>query len=262
MKGLLCRAGVVGLLALVSQGCLVPWGKHVALKNKYNEAVQELAAKDSQLADATTRIDALKDQLNAANHLIGLYKDKGDEASRIAREAKDKYADIERRLRETLEKFPGAGEYVGGGKVLIKDQLLFPLGSSEVSEKGKQLLEDIAKQFKGTGEEIQIDGHTDNVRLAKPETIRRYEDNWGLAAWRAKAVLKLLAQFGIEDPRMHLRAFSMYRPLSDNNTGDNRARNRRVEVTFFPLTKAAKEEKPAAEEPKKEEKKEAKPATP
>jgi len=66
-KGTVCRMTVAALLALVmaTPGCVVPWKKYITLKRKYDEAVRELAAKDSQLADANTRIDALRDQLKA-----------------------------------------------------------------------------------------------------------------------------------------------------------------------------------------------------
>jgi len=258
MKGYLTKAGMVALIALMmaSQGCLVPWKKYITLKRKYDEAIRELAAKDSQLADASTRIDALRDQLKAMQQLNLLFAEKkgeGEEAARKAREELD-------RIARDLEKLRGLDKdiEVVGNTVIMPDKLLFATGSAEVSEAGKKILQGIADQFKGGSEVFQIDGHTDDVRVARPDTLRKFEDNFGLAAFRAKAVLNLLAKDGLAENRMYLRAFSMHRPRLPNTNDASRAKNRRVEIMVYPpevlspKAAAPKAEAPKPEEPKPE----------
>ncbi len=247
MKGTVGRIGVVALLALsmLCQGCVVGWKKYIALKRKYDESVRELAAKDSQLADANTRIDALRDQLKAMQQLNLLFKDKGDQADALAKKAREDYE----RIMKELDKLRGIeGVEVVDNRVIMPDTLLFALGSAEVSPAGRKVIEQIADRFKGGAEILEIDGHTDDIRVVKPETVRKFEDNFGLAAFRAKAVLNLLAKCGVAENRMYIRAFGMHRPRLPNTDDASRAKNRRVEIAFFP----AKAEAPKPQEPKPE----------
>ncbi len=254
MKGIAGRVGVVAVLALsmLSQGCVVGWKKYIALKRKYDESVRELAAKDSQLADANTRIDALRDQLKAMQQLNLLYADKGKDAEALARKAKEDYD----RILKELEKLRGIeGVEVVDNRVIMPDTLLFATGSAEVSPAGRKVIEEIANRFKGGAETLEIDGHTDDVRVARPETVKKFESNWGLSAFRAKAVLEALAKGGVAESRMYLRAFSMYKPRLPNTNDAARAKNRRVEIAFFPARVEAplpKPEEPKTEAPKPE----------
>lgn len=69
---------------------------------------------------------------------------------------------------------------------------------------------------------IQINGHTDNV--GKPA------DNLLLSNNRAKAVVDYLAKKGIDVKRLKSKGFGETRPVSDNNTDEGRAKNRRTEL--------------------------------
>ena len=258
MKGYLGKAGMVALIALTmaSEGCLVPWRKYIALKRKYDEAIRELAAKDSQLADANTRIEALREQLKAKDQLIALYADKGKDADERIRRAKEEFDRVMADLKRFQSGHPDVD--VVDGTMIIKDELLFATGSDELSEAGRKLLQDFANQFKATGDVLQIDGHTDDVRVAKPATVARFGSNWGLSAFRAKAVLEFLAKSGLPESHMYLRAFSMYKPRLANTSDSSRAKNRRVEVMVFPPEALApkpegtKPEAPKPEAPKTE----------
>ena len=235
MKGVLFKAGVVALVAcsMASQGCLVPWSKYIKLKRKYEEAVSELERKDRQIADANTRIDQLRDQLKAKDQIVTLYDNAKEEAKAAALRTGEQLAKLQARLDE-IARTHGPDVEVIDGALVIKDQLLFSLGSADVSDKGKQLIADIAAKFKGTGEIIQVDGHTDNVPVKKAETVARFGDNWGLSAMRAAAVVRLLAQSGITETRIYLRGFGMHKPRVENATPESRSKNRRVEVMFLP----------------------------
>jgi len=235
MRAVVVKAGVVALVvcALGSQGCLVPWKKYIGLKRKYDDAVAELERKDRQLADANTRIDQLRDQLSAKDQIVKLYEDKKKEAEDLAAQARAQLARLQKRLEE-IARTHGPGVEVIEGGILIRDQLLFPLGSAEVSEKGKRLLADVAAKFKASNEVIQVDGHTDDIPVKKPETVQKFGDNWGLSAMRAVAVARLLEKNGIPGKRLYIRGFSMFRPRVPNTSAENRSRNRRVEVMFLP----------------------------
>ena len=231
----LFRAGAVALIALsaASNGCIVPWSKYIKLKRQYDQLAVEVERKDSQLADDQERIASLTEELKSKDQLIKLYEDKKTDAERIAAETAGKLKALQDRLDKLADDYGEGVERIPGG-IAITDQLLFSLGSADISAEGQKLLQRIAGDFKGSSEIIQIDGHTDDTRVAKPETVEKFTDNWGLSAARALAVLRLLARNGIPETRLFGRAFSMYKPRVPNTSPANKAKNRRVEVYFLP----------------------------
>ena len=236
------RVGAVALIALsvASQGCLVPWSKYIKLKRQYDQLAREVERKDSQLAVDQERIASLNEELKSKDQLIKLYDDKKEAANRLTAQTRSELAKLQKKLEEFAKGYEGVDAIEGG--IAIKDKLLFALGSADISPAGQKVLKDIAAEFKGTEEIVQIDGHTDDHKVSKQETVKRFGDNWGLSSARAVAVLRLLAKGGIAERRMYLRAFSMFKPRVPNaNNEASRAQNRRVEVIFLPaqIVKAA-----------------------
>jgi OOP family OmpA-OmpF porin len=68
---------------------------------------------------------------------------------------------------------------------------------------------------------FEIDGHTDNTGTT--------EHNLGLSQQRADAVKTQLIAMGIDAGRLTTKGFGDTKPLSDNNTQEGKANNRRVE---------------------------------
>ena len=82
---------------------------------------------------------------------------------------------------------------------------------------------------------VFVEGHTDNVPLN-----RAGYDNWNLSSDRAGAVVKEFERtYGIPGSRLSGTGRSYFHPLAPNDSDENRARNRRVElVRPRPLTRA------------------------
>lgn len=241
MKCTLWKVGLVALFAcsVASQGCLVPWSKYIKLKRQLEQLQKELAEKDSQLSDDQTRIQALNNDLATLRQLVKLYEDKSKDADKMRATAEQAVSTLQGRLDDFAKKYPGGVVANPDGSVTLKNTLLFETGKATLSDKGRQVLGDLAKEFQGTGEVFQIDGHTDDQRVAQPDTVRDHTDNWGLSAHRALAVLRVLGQSGIANNRLYIRAFSMYRPRASNDSPENRSQNRRVDVMFLPGPAAA-----------------------
>lgn len=73
--------------------------------------------------------------------------------------------------------------------------------------------------------QLEMIGHTDSDG--------DFEYNWQLATRRSYAVINYLIENGIDPSRLIQRGFGESRPVSDNETTEGRADNRRVELRVF-----------------------------
>ena len=75
--------------------------------------------------------------------------------------------------------------------------------------------------------DIKIEGHTDNL----PINTTQYPNNWYLSAARAISVATYFTDYKNFSPdRISTEGYGEYRPKAPNDTPENRAINRRVEI--------------------------------
>ena len=123
------------------------------------------------------------------------------------------------------------------GLVSLKSDVSFALGSDQVKSHTKPVLTALAaicSTDQAQNCQILIVGHTDDVRISRPETKAKHPTNWHLSVHRAIAVMDVLKESMPED-RLAVMGFGEYRPLADNLPG-NRGNplNRRVEIFIVP----------------------------
>jgi len=83
---------------------------------------------------------------------------------------------------------------------------------------------------------ITVAGHSDNI----PISTGRFRSNWELSSARAVTVLhSMLRNKDIVEDRVVVEGFADTRPLVDNDSPQNRAKNRRVELI---ITRGIEEE--------------------
>jgi len=80
------------------------------------------------------------------------------------------------------------------------------------------------------GRKIRIEGHTDDVAI---DPDGPWQDNWQLSTERARAVLRYLNGFGVEERRFQVAGFAETMPVATNNTPEGRAYNRRVDIVII-----------------------------
>lgn len=117
-----------------------------------------------------------------------------------------------------------------GIRFTLSDAILFPPGSANLNEDGIILLSLIGTLIDESYQEIIVEGHTDSI----PINSARFPSNWELSSSRASAVIRLfLEQPGAQAPDRYIAiGRGAYSPLVPNNTPENRARNRRVDIFF------------------------------
>jgi chemotaxis protein MotB len=111
----------------------------------------------------------------------------------------------------------------------IDGRFLFQSGKAELKDSGRVIFSNLGYLFKRYADyDIAIRGHTDNRDI---ETLQ-FPSNWELSAVRATTVLRFFIGLGLDPERMTATGFADFIPLVDNDTAENRARNRRVEFVL------------------------------
>ncbi len=146
--------------------------------------------------------------------------------------------DLDDALQRLAEQHPDLMTYDRDrGMIRFASDLTFALGSIEVRDRAVEGLRQLASIVRELGEdfELRIVGHTDDVPVTNPANVRRFEDNWGLSAFRAISVMRKLAEMGISERRMAVVGHGEHHPAVPHQRDDQgRPRgteaNRRVEI--------------------------------
>lgn len=121
------------------------------------------------------------------------------------------------------------------GKVYVslEEKLLFKSGSTDVDPKGVSALKKLAKVLEQNPDiNITIEGHTDDVPLAKGSAIK---DNWDLSVQRATSIVRILLDGSRINPkRLVATGRGEFMPVDGSKTPEARQKNRRTEIILTP----------------------------
>jgi len=79
---------------------------------------------------------------------------------------------------------------------------------------------------------VLIEGHTDDVPYSGSGNLK---GNWDLSAKRATAIVNILRENATIDPKnLTAAGRGEFAPLAPNDTAENKAKNRRIEVILTP----------------------------
>ncbi|WP_417552944.1 flagellar motor protein MotB [Marinomonas fungiae] len=113
--------------------------------------------------------------------------------------------------------------------IRLKDRGSFQSGSAELNYDFIPIIDMVRDVLVGLEGNIAVEGHTDNIPIDSP----RFRSNWQLSSARAIAVAEELFSTGqLDQNRFSVTGFSDTRPLVPNDTPQNRATNRRVEIVI------------------------------
>lgn len=108
--------------------------------------------------------------------------------------------------------------------------LLFAEGEAELKKEAFGLLDKIVHLLKEQPYyQLRIEGHTDTKPI-DPFHRYKYPSNWELSYARAVAVAKYLISRGVSPTYLGVTGYGEEKPLSPNDTEENRVKNRRVEI--------------------------------
>ncbi|MCP3664123.1 MAG: type VI secretion system protein TssL [Gammaproteobacteria bacterium] len=111
--------------------------------------------------------------------------------------------------------------------IRIQEKGSFPSGSAKLNPGFLEVMDRISGAVATSPGRVIVAGHTDNI----PISTARFRSNWELSSARAVTVLHaLLDNPDIDQERVQVEGHADSQPLESNDTAEDRAVNRRVEI--------------------------------
>lgn len=112
----------------------------------------------------------------------------------------------------------------------IEEKGSFTSGSAVLKPGFESVMDKITDSIKQAKGNIRVAGHTDDI----PITNSSYRSNWELSSSRAVSVAHyMLTNKGVLPGRIAIEGYADTKPLMPNDSVENRAKNRRVEIILI-----------------------------
>ncbi len=244
---------------------------NATLQTQYSQLQGNLNDCNTQKADLTRQNEGLQGQIDGLNKQISLLKDNNTQALKQLEDMSVISSSQAESIKKSMENIGAKDVYIqslqeqmarkdslnmalvmnlkgavgnlddkdinikvdkGVVYIDISDKLLFKSGKYEVTSDAKTVLGKVALVLKNQPDiEFMVEGHTDNVPYSKGVLV----DNWDLSCKRATSVIRILQnQYGLDPAKMSAAGRSEYKPVTDNNTPEGKAANRRTRIVILP----------------------------
>jgi chemotaxis protein MotB len=248
-----CRPATSALAALLiaaaGTGC-VTRGKYDGVVDDLEherERVKALEASNEALGGERLKlIDEMEDLRVAKEGLtedVAKLEKTRDLLTTNLREHEEKVAELSKKsveyegLTKELEQEVASGQIQitqlrEGLRLNLAQDILFRSGSATLEPYGVELLSKVSEQLAKQPQQVEVQGHTDNVPVSKAS---HWGTNWELAAARAASVVRLFEKRGVDPAHLRAVSYGEHAPVDDNATAEGRARNRRIEIRLKPI---------------------------
>jgi chemotaxis protein MotB len=224
------------------------------VQKERDETATKLSEQEKLAREAQDQVDLLNRQLLALRQQLARISAALETSEEKAKEQQVQIADLGRRLNLALaskveelaryrsEFFGRLREALGdrpdirvvGDRFVFQSEVLFSSGSATLGLEGQEQLWQLARTLRDVIQTIpadinwvlQVDGHTDTVRIATPQ----FPSNWELSTGRATSVVKFLISQGLPAHRLAAAGYGEFQPLEEGADEANRRRNRRIEL--------------------------------
>ncbi len=243
--------------------------KYVALQEENGQIKSELAKTRVEKEDLEAKFDEIQARIDTYNSKISSLTEEND--SKIVTVGDDLVIsnDVREKMNETLKNVDP--EALAGAKTLkdsmnlavsynlkksmntteidedediainidetvvmisISDKMLFNTASYRVSNKADGILKKLADVINSEPSiEVMVEGHTDSRSIS----TAKVSDNWDLSVLRATSVVrKLQDDYGVAPEKMIASGRSFYQPIAENDSAENRSKNRRTNIIILP----------------------------
>ncbi|MDV4151670.1 flagellar motor protein MotB [Clostridium sp. AL.422] len=114
--------------------------------------------------------------------------------------------------------------------ISFNDSIFFDSAKADIKIDMRSKLSSLAIILNKIDNYVRVEGHTDNIPIKNED----FSSNWKLSSIRASNVVEFLIEKGSVSPdRLSAVGYGEYRPISDNNTDEGKAKNRRVDILIL-----------------------------
>jgi chemotaxis protein MotB len=114
--------------------------------------------------------------------------------------------------------------------VSLREIGFYESGSATIRASSQGAIDRLAAILQSRGEALRIEGHTDNV----PIHNKYFDSNWELSTARSSQLVKMfIVRYNFTPTRLSAAGFAQYHPAAPNDTDEDRARNRRVDIVIL-----------------------------
>ncbi len=231
-------------------GACVPQNTYDLLKTDYDTTTTTLKTRDGELestraalAREEAKSKALSAKLAELESAYGQSKTDKSALESALTDLRKRKEETESRIAEfkaLLDKFKSlidAGKLkvrIREGRMVVElaTDILFSSGSANLSKEGKAAIVEVAALLTSIpSRKFQVEGHTDNIPLSGKGA---YKTNWELASARALTVLRTMTEAGLPPDRISAASYGDSMPARPNDTPENQAANRRIEIVVVP----------------------------
>ena len=226
---------IIALLVLSISGCIVKESTYLKKVDEAGDLEKNLAACEQRSNEQAAQIEIMKKEKDDLVKLLQEEKTRTVQVVAAKEETSKTYSDmIEKMKSEIAEGQVTITELKGKLTVNMVDAILFDSGKADIKPEGRQILQKVADVIGQVEDKaIRVEGHTDNVKISSALT-RAFPSNWELSAARATNVARYLQRMGVDPNLLSAAAYGEYRPVSENDTPEGRAMNRRIEIVLVP----------------------------
>jgi chemotaxis protein MotB len=200
-------------------------------------ALDEVTAQSQQLRAELERqgknVDQLLSTKGALASSLAEARARMDELRR-AQAAADARAALFRDLALRLKKMVDAGELeikLRSGRMVLAlpTDVLFDSGKAKLSSRGREAITQVSSVLATLKDRrFQVAGHTD----ADPIRYSGFDSNWELSSARALQVVKVLIDGGMNAATLSAAGYGEFDPVAANDSAEQKAKNRRIEITL------------------------------
>ena len=260
LAGTVAIAGGVGVALGTFAGCGVDQELYDAAIKDRDQQKQKLAqaeaataaekaqhkkdvdARDARVGVLTKKLESLGQDMSRLETERGTLGGELDTAKKRMEELRKAQAQAEaraaqfRKLVSQFKSLTDAGKLqveIRENRMIVRlgDKILFDPGKTDLKPEGKDALKQVTEVLKSLpNRNFQIAGHTDNA----PMKSAKFRSNWDLSTARAVEVLNFMVSAGMEPKRVSAAGYAETSPVAANDTPDNKAKNRRIEITLVP----------------------------
>jgi chemotaxis protein MotB len=202
------------------------------IRQETSEVQQHLKMHDGESDAEQQQQEENKEQQLSEQERQELERQAAIEAAReaIQRDLADQLADLQDALEVEVEQGLVTLEREENKIVIrIQEKGSFASGSARLDPSFHEVMSRITPVLAEKPGKITVTGHSDNI----PIHTGRFRSNWELSSARAVTVLhSMLRNPDIDEERIVVQGLADTKPLVDNDSPQNRAKNRRVEMTL------------------------------